>query len=102
LAISLSVKARESRNNGFAIVRSSKNAVLFIDPKYTKDIVVASYQICDAKLIVYTWGIFNRSQVYLNLRQENIFMRNAILALQGGTVQSSECFIANLNLFFLL
>jgi hypothetical protein len=71
LAISLSVKARESRNNGFVIVRSSKDAVLFIDPKCTQDIVVASYQICDAKLIDYTWGytwgIFNRSQVYLNL-----------------------------------
>lgn len=50
------------------IVRSSKDAVLFIDPKCTQDIVEASYQICDAKLIVYIWGIFNRSQVYLNLR----------------------------------
>jgi len=67
LAILLSVKARESRNNGFAIVRSSKDAVLFINPKCNKDIVVASYQICDAKLIVNTWGIFNRAQVYLNL-----------------------------------
>ena len=50
------------------IVRSSKDAVLFIDPKCTQDIVEASYQNCDAKLIVYIWGIFNRSQVYLNLR----------------------------------